>query len=168
MNLIALRGEKKVGEIVERVYGDLKPADAKRAEEALIRANPQLKKPGNVKPGDLIIVPQVPGLAAKAAGGDENPPAARIAAIRIALKSYHQQLVKAHAAELAEQREAADLLKSREVKELPKRVPDAAKLLDRVAEAMKERAEEAKRRAVFLKAVERAEVDLEALERKLA
>lgn len=168
MSFIVSRGEKKVADFVARIYGDLKAADAKRAEEALLRANPQLRKPGEVKPGALIVVPPVPGLAAKATGGDENPPAARVAAIRDALESYHQQLVKAHAAELTEQREAADLLKSREVKELPKRVPDAAKLLDRVAEALKERAEEAKSRAVFLKTVERARSDLDALERKLA
>jgi len=44
MSFIAFRGEKRIADLVTRVYGKLKAADAKRAAAALLAANPQLAR----------------------------------------------------------------------------------------------------------------------------
>src|SRR3989304_2864823 len=53
MSFVVFKGERKLAELVLRAYGELKASDRKRAEAALVRANPHLAKLKNVAPGPV-------------------------------------------------------------------------------------------------------------------
>jgi hypothetical protein len=168
MGFIVFKGEKKISNLLERAYGDLKPADAKRAEEALLRANPELKKLRELKPGALIVVPPLPGIRPTASNEAAELIVEAVRATRGALDEYRKRLGEALDRERAEVTGVLELLKSKELKAAVRDSPDAAPYAERVAEATKARTTEAEQRTAFLKGLAKAHVDLEALEKKLA
>ena len=168
MSFIVFKGEKKIESLLERAYGDLKTADAKRAEEALLRANPQLKKLRELKPGALIVVPPLPGIRPTASSEAAEPMVEAVRATRGALDEYRKRLGEAIERERAEVTGVQELLRSKELNAAVREFPGAAPYTERVAQATKARATEAEHRTAFLKGLAKARVDLEALEKKLA
>jgi len=168
MSFIVFRGEKKIENLLERAYGDLKTADAKRAQEALLRANPQLKKLRELKPGALVMVPPVPGIRPTRSREAAEPMVEAVRATRGALDEYRKRLAQALEHERAEVTGALELLKSKELKAAVRKFPESAPYAERVAEATKVRATEGEQRTAFLKGLAKARADLESLEKKLA
>lgn len=80
MTFITLRGEKNLGEIVDRLFVRLTPLQHQKVEAALLRANPRLGKPGRMPEGVIIDIPDLPELRAKASS-DADKPDRRLAAI---------------------------------------------------------------------------------------
>src|SRR3970040_799626 len=73
MSFVVFKGERKLAELVLRAYGELKASDRKRAEAALVRANPHLAKLKDVAPGSLIVLPLVPGIGEPRQRRSEGP-----------------------------------------------------------------------------------------------
>src|SRR5262245_7846521 len=71
MNFATSKGERKLSDLVQRLYPvQGKPKLSRQAEAALLHANPHLADLSKVPAGSLILVPPVPGLAPAA----EPPP----------------------------------------------------------------------------------------------
>ncbi|MCL4798490.1 MAG: hypothetical protein KJ025_02825 [Burkholderiales bacterium] len=168
MAYVVLKGERKIGDVVARAYGDLRAADAKRAEAALVRANPQLGNLREVRPGAVIVVPAVPGLRPAASADRADQPAAEaVAELRDALEDYRKRLGTRIGDEKAAIAALGELLKSKEVKTVVRDFPDAAAHVERVGAALKPRAAENDARAAFAKTLTKAKADLDALAKKL-
>lgn len=73
MTFITLRGEKNLGEIVDRLFVRLTPQQRQKVEAALLRTNPRLGKPGRMPEGVIIDIPDLPELRAKASSDADNP-----------------------------------------------------------------------------------------------
>lgn len=60
MRYLVLERETSVEEIAGKAYRNLAAAERRKAEEALIKENPQLKNMDNVRAGALIRIPEGP------------------------------------------------------------------------------------------------------------
>ena len=119
MAITTFTGEKRVSDIATRVFGDLPPAQLKVAEEALLQANPHLKTLKALKPGAVVLVPQVPGLRPRqAAAAGDHPAAAGVTLIARDLEQFQKQLAEAVSAEQQEVKNTTAQLKSADVRRL--------------------------------------------------
>ena len=92
MAFVVYQGERKIADVVARAYGDLKVADRKRAEAALVRANPHLSELADVSKGSLIVVPPVPGLSPTDQTDLAAPAAEGVGAVADALAALQRRL----------------------------------------------------------------------------
>lgn len=119
MAITTFTGEKRVSDIATRVFGDLPPAQLKVAEEALLQANPHLKTLKTLKPGAVVLVPQVPGIKPKAtAAAGDHPAAAGATLVARDLELYQKQLVAAVGTEQQAVKDSTAQLKSADVRRL--------------------------------------------------
>jgi len=119
MAITTYAGEKRVSDIATRVFGDLPPAQLKVAEEALLQANPHLEALKTVKPGAVLIVPQVPGIKPKrAASSGDHPAADGVTLVARTLALYQRRLAEAAGGEQQEVKNTTAILKSADVKRL--------------------------------------------------
>jgi hypothetical protein len=167
MPFIVYKGERKLADLVGRAFGaELKAADAKRAEEALLAANPQLATLRDVKEGVLLAVPQVTGVAAAPPDAPDAQQAA-IALAKEAFDSYRRNL----GIRLDQDRKnidaTAELLKSKEAKALAKAAPESAAYFERATAALKMRQAETDARAATIKALTKLRAEFIELEKKL-
>jgi len=167
MAYVVLKGEKKLAEVVGRAYGDLKAADAKRAEAALVRANPHLADLRQLGPGTMIVVPAVPGLRAADTDRTETPSREAVAEVSSALEEYRRRIGAAAESGQTAVKDLAALLKSKEVKTLLREQPDAARYVERATAAVKSRTAEHDARSAFAKTLTKAKADLDELAKKL-
>jgi hypothetical protein len=58
MRYLVLERETTVSEIAGKAYRDLPTAERRKAEEALVKANPKLKNMANLRAGALIRIPE--------------------------------------------------------------------------------------------------------------
>ena len=115
MRITTFRGENNLGELVYKLYPDLKSAKRKKAEEAFLRANPQLRSLGDLELGALLVVPEVADVRPTTEADTEQPGARIAKAVATALGGYREQLIEA-AKENAEQaREARKALEECEI-----------------------------------------------------
>lgn len=167
MAYVMLKGEKDISDVVGRAYGDLKAADARRAEAALLRANPQLAKLRELGSGTIIVVPAVPGLKPKATDRTELPTREALREVAEAFDAYRKRLDANQDDERTATAKLASLLKFKDLKALLRETPESKEFVDRVATAVKARIAEQEERAEFLKALTKARADLDELARKL-
>src|SRR5688572_28442406 len=116
MSFVLVKREKKLADVVERVYGTLRPPEARRATAELMRANPHLARPDALEPGTMIVIPAVPGVRPAAASDSESPTAEVIGHIRDTLTVYRKRFGAAVDAERSAMSAMTDLLTSREIK----------------------------------------------------
>src|SRR5262245_15978315 len=167
MSFVVYKGEKKIGDLVARAYGDLKPEDAKRAEAALRKANPQLAKLRELKPGAVVVVPPVVGLKPPAATERGEPVPEAVAELRSALEEYRKQLGASLDTERAAIAATTELVKSKEVRQLAKDAPESAPYLEQAVAALKQRSAELDQATGFVKLLAKARADLDALVKQL-
>lgn len=72
MAIATFRGERNVGEIVDKLFSKLTPLQRKKAESTLIKANPQLLNIRKLPRGAILRVPDMPELRAKTNRSLEN------------------------------------------------------------------------------------------------
>jgi hypothetical protein len=119
MAITTFTGEKRVSDIATRVFGDLPAAQLKVAEEALLQANPNLKTLKTVKPGAVLIVPQVPGIKPKrTASAGVHPAADGVTLVLRGLEQYQKHLAEAASGEQQEVKNTLAQLKSADMKRL--------------------------------------------------
>lgn len=190
MPFLVYKGEGKLAELVVRAYGsDLKPAEAKRAEAAFVAANPQLGKLRDLKAGAVLVVPPLAGLTEPPARGTpgresparetptretpereapqhETPLGDELTLARVTIDAYRERLGARVADERAAVASAAELLKSKEVKELAKAFPESAAYIDRATAGAKALAADADARAAFVKTLAKVGAELEELAKR--
>src|SRR5574341_2036192 len=154
MKFAVSKGETELAELTARIF-DIKgrgaTETAKRAEAALIKANPHLRDLTKVKEGTLIVIPELP----------ESPPlrgsqTAGVGAelddqVKLAVKELDDVIGRSAASE--EQAAAADseALKDRELREFAARSPESKEQLERIADAIKNKPKETKATAAAQK-----------------
>jgi hypothetical protein len=160
MAFVVFQGERKIADVVARAYGDLKVADRKRAEAALVRANPHLSELANVSKGSLIVVPPVPGLSPTDQTDLAAPAAEGVGAVGDSLAALQQRLRQAAKAEDDRLDALQTLLKSKPVLALLDRAPQARPYVERVTKAAKTRGDEQEARLDVIKRLDAARAEL--------
>jgi phage tail protein X len=167
MSFVVFKGERKLADLVTRGYGELKAADRRRAEAAILRANPHLADLKNVAPGTLVTLPRVPGLREPEREDAAVPHRDAAGELDAALEAYGKRLSDAADAERAELAETRALLKSRPFRARLAEVAEAAPYAERVEAALKDREAEHELRRMFLKQIPQARKDLAELAKRL-
>jgi hypothetical protein len=119
MKVTTVAAKERIGDLARRVFGDLREAQLRAAEAALLKANPHLDPRKVLKAGVIVIVPRVPGLDAKASTARESQPGAdRAALVAQQLEEHRERLLRSAKAELQDLKAMASLLKSAPVRRL--------------------------------------------------
>ena len=158
MAIATFRGERSVGEITDKLYSRLTPLQRKKAEAALIKANPQLQKIRKLPQGAILHVPDLPELRAKTNRSLENPDDQIVKNIAGALDNFAKHISKQTGDEQKAIKQQAALLKSAKFKkdisaaEVPQALAaDAAKALNarsKDIEARRKKVEESIKQAM--------------------
>ena len=82
-----------VADIYDHMRG-ARPESRKVAESALLKANPELEKPGALRPGAIIQLPKVPALKPKPGRTEDDPVGQTREMLKTALKSYQELLAQ--------------------------------------------------------------------------
>lgn len=167
MKFSVYKGEKEISDLAARVF-DIKgrnTAEARRkAEAALLSANPHIRNLAELREGTLIVVPELP----------ESPPPKATQAGSIldelgdhltrTMKELEETLSRSVAYEESEAAAVNEALKSRELREFMGQSPETKEQLERIADAAKNRLKEAKAAAA---AQEKALAELQEALRKI-
>jgi hypothetical protein len=167
MAFVVFQGERKIADVVARAYGDLKAADRKRAEAALVRANPHLSELADVAKGSLIVVPPVPGLSPNEQTDLAAPAAEGVGAVADGLEALQRRLLESAKAEDDRLDALQTLLKSKPVLALLDRAPLARPYVERVTKAAKTRTDEQEARLDAIKRLDAARSALAELAERL-
>ena len=137
MAIATFRGERSVGEITDKLYSKLTPLQRKKAESALIKANPQLHNIRKLSQGAILRVPDLPELRAKTNRSLETSDDQIVKNIVDALGNFGKHISKQTGDEQKAIKQQAALLKSAKFKkdisaaEVPQALAaDAAKALN--------------------------------------
>lgn len=145
--------QKSVAALARAVFGELGKADLPQAEEALVRANPDLLKEDGLRPGTPIIVPELPG--PREAGpreGFQLPPEA-LRLVAAAAGAFASQAGAPLDAMLKESADQAKLLKKADVADaIAARRPDLRAQLPQAAAQAEEEVKKTKEAVVKLRA----------------
>ncbi len=160
MAFVVFQGERKIADVVARAYGDLKAADRKRAEAALVRANPHLSELADVVKGSLIVVPPVPGLSPNEQTDLAAPAAEGVEAVADAFKALQQRLQESAKAESDRLTATRALITSAAVRAVVDRAPQAAPYVERVSRTVRVRGVELDDRQQVLKRLDAAGPEL--------
>ena len=154
MPFTTFRGEQSVPELVHRLF-EIEGRDAeeitRRAEAAMVEANPELRDLRSLAPGTLLVVPSIPGVRprrdveATGLGDDLSHELRRLlGAAREALEAAAEAHVRETAANL-------DVLRTRELEEALRELPALEETMPEITAAMKKSAEGAREGRVFLR-----------------
>jgi hypothetical protein len=173
MQFMTLERDLKVSTVAARAY-DLEGARAgdarKRAEAALLQANPHVADLSVIPKGTTLVVPDVTGLARnRDSARADAPDLPLVAELRRGLDELSDQLMAAAKQDLERVAETQRNLKSRELKALlPKQAPQAQELVTAMEAGLKDQATAGE---MALKELEqgraRLGADLEELQKRL-
>ncbi len=148
MNIAAYSRDKSLSELAKRVFNlpaKTSPAQIKRAEEALLQANPALHNLSDWSEGAPILVPRIPGLQASAsttlfdvASEMVTEEAAR------ALAQLRKTVAEAASQNFADAEAVLKVLKSKPVKDSAAKLPDVKTRVTQIAATTKTREAEVK------------------------
>lgn len=150
MKFAVSKGETEISEIAGRLFeikGRGAAATSQQVEAALIKANPHLRELTKVKPGTLIVIPELvdtPNLRGPQTTGAANDATEQLKFAMEDLSGAIERSAKSEEAALAEQTEA---LKDRELRDLAAQSPEAKEQLGKLTEALKNRAKDIKTEA---------------------
>jgi len=174
MQIVTLDKDAKVSAVVTRSYkieGPGSVAARKRAEAALLQANPHIAGLETVPKGTVVVVPEVPGLArAREAGPADEAAMSLVAELRRGLDDLAETAIGAAKRDLEAAAETQKHLKSRELKTLVGRqAPQASDLLGEIDAGLKDQMREGE---ALLKSLDQARGqlanELEELEKRLS
>jgi hypothetical protein len=168
MKFVVFSGERKLGELVERGYGDLNKAARKRAEAALLRANPQLAELKDVTEGSLIVIPRVPGIEEAPRRPSEVPAADALENMSALLKDYGGHLNTATDAVQTELDGMRQLLDSQPMRKRLHEIEEARPYAIRVDAALNARDDDLGRTRTFLEQLPAAQEELAELAKRVS
>lgn len=128
MRFTRLREGEDLSKVVRRVYRSEVRGGLAEAERLVLAANPHLADPGKVRPGAVVILPDVEGT--RALGETESGTQALAAALESALEALGDLGSVTETGIARQETEIAgtlELLKSRELQALANREPEAKK-----------------------------------------
>jgi phage tail protein X len=164
MRVTTLKSESTLRELSVSLYGRLDADTRKRAEAALLKANPQLAASKAFRPGAVVVLPEVTDLRARADTLGQDPIEELREALAGALASYREHLTQRADELKSDLAQQTELLKDRDVSAAIKKDAAATELARQLAEALrardKTRAEDRKRQEATL---EKTSADLKAL-----
>lgn len=154
MKYAVSKGETEISELTGRLFeikGRGAAATSQQVEAALIKANPHLSDLTKVKPGTLIVIPELADLPI--AHGPQTTGAGNdaIDQLKFAMEDLQgaiERSAKSEEEALAAQTEA---LKDRELRDLAAQSPEAKEQLGKLTEALKNRAKDIKTEAAAQK-----------------
>lgn len=173
MQIVTLDKDSKMSAVVTRSYrieGAGSMAARKRAEAALVEANPHLADLSTVPAGTVVVVPEVAGLArAPAASPADEAVSALATALRRSLDDVTEGAMAAAKRDLEAVAESQKLLKSRELKALAARqAPQVTELLGTLEGELKQQMADGEQ---LLRSIEQGRAilskDLSQLEKKV-
>ena len=136
MAFATYRGENSVGEIADKLYARLTPSQRERAEVALLKANPQLRKIKTLPKGSILRVPELPELSTKTVRDLENPAAQTAENISAALGDFSQRLGQHFKFDAEASKTQLALLKGAKLKKALAEAPDLQALADAAGKAL--------------------------------
>lgn len=116
MRIMLFHGEQSITDLADNIYACLSSKTHAVAEAALLKANPELKEIGSLKPGAILKVPMISGISFKADRNHADPIEQVGAALIRSLESYRSQLVDAVTEEGKKLDDEARLLEDTEFK----------------------------------------------------
>ena len=167
MSFIAYRGEKRIADLVTRVYGKLKAADAKRAAAALLAANPQLARLDLVERGRPITVPTIPRLAKRREADESAPLTQSVEGLRASVAQFVKQLSEGDELEKRDLEQTRSLMASDDLRSITDGNAVAGELLEGIAKSTDRRTADLDRRASFVKQLTKIDKELGELVRTL-
>ena len=93
MPFATFEGEKSVAEIADRLFARMTPKQRETAVAALIRANPRLERIAALRPGVLLVLPDIPALRPKATAASESPDRQVLDELDRATRSYAERVI---------------------------------------------------------------------------
>jgi hypothetical protein len=168
MPFATFEGEKSVAEIADRLFARMTPKQRETAVAALIRANPQLERIEALRPGVVLVVPDIPALRPKATVSNESPDRQVLEELDRATRSYAERVIARQDADIAEVKNQAAALKSARFTKAISRSEDFVALAKEAGAALEARAKAASaRRKAVEAAASRISADIEeALKRR--
>jgi hypothetical protein len=145
-----------IRELARRLFPGQDDADGlRRAEEALVAANPALGDRVGFRPGAPVIVPDLGGRAARRSAGRETAePEAVLAALARSVEALDEAAADALAGEQRDAEAAAAVLRGPEAHgAMRRRHPDLVDQLPALADLLEERAKGADARMTALRSV---------------
>lgn len=142
MRFTRIREDEDLAKVVRRMYRSEAKGALAEAEKLVIGANPQLRDPSAVRPGAIVIVPDVPGTRAIDEGEGEGEVPMLTSLVANALRGLDDLgsfLDPVLAAEEEELSRSLAVLKSREVQALASKEPDAKKRVGDIQKQSEER-----------------------------
>lgn len=113
MPITTFRGEKTLADIANKLFARLTPRQRKTVEDALLKANPQLREIASLRTGAILHVPALPELRAKTRRALENPDEQLAAQLRDDLSAYGKRLAERNKAAQAQVAATAKLVADR-------------------------------------------------------
>jgi hypothetical protein len=147
MKFAISKGEKELAELTTRLY-DIKGRGAaeaaKKAEAALLKANPHISDLSKIREGTLIVIPDAADVP-PVRGAQTAPITADFdEALKLSIKELGSAFTRSAQAEESAAAETNELLKSREVKEFAAQSAEAKEQIEKLSEALKNQAKDAK------------------------
>jgi phage tail protein X len=112
MPFATFEGEKSVAEIADRLFARMTPKQRETAVTALIRANPGLERIEALRPGVMLMVPDIPALRPKATASNESPDRQVLEELERATRSYAERVIARQDADIAEVKNQTAALES--------------------------------------------------------
>jgi hypothetical protein len=160
MSFIAFGGETRMADLVTRIYGKLKAADAKRAAAALLAANPELARLDLVGRGRPIAVPTISGLAPRREADASAPLAQGVEGLRASAAGFVKQLGEGVELERRDLEQVRALMESDDLRSIIDSNATAGELLERIAKSTDKRVADVDRRSAFIKQLKKADKEL--------
>lgn len=161
MAFVTFRGETSIATLADKLFPGLSPADLKKAEAALLKANPQLNDLNQLEHGTVLRLPRNEDLRPKVNRKLENPDAQVAAILLDALSALTKQLREDFGAAEKEAEAQLEQLKSEELTQLLRSRPELEEVAKSAVSTQTKRAKELPaRQAALSKALEQAQKDL--------
>lgn len=133
------KNETSVSALVERIYPNLTEASRKKAEAALIKANPHLSGANAFRPGVVVTLPTATEFKPRPGVVGKDPVDDMLSGLQDAVASYHDELVKRLDQSVADLSKQEAILKQKEVATAIKGNPAATELAKSLVESLRER-----------------------------
>lgn len=131
--------ETTVSALAKRLYPNLGESTLKKAEAALLKANPHLRDSAAFKPGATVVLPTIPGVKPRPSATGEDPGDDRRTHLQEAVKEFRTIMaarLDEAGTDLGRQEET---LKNRDVVAAINASPEAAALAKKLAKKLAER-----------------------------
>lgn len=159
-------GEKKISDLVTKMFGELSATKAKRAEAALVDANPELNDLRAMAAGTILVTPTVPGVSP--AAPEEEVVIPQLEPVHDALESLLEEMAGAADEERGEIDETAKFLKSAEMKRIVAELPDVTPFLEQAQQGLEQVMKDNDGAELMVKRLKQALKDVEDLSDRLA